>query len=169
MNDSLIDKLESWDGVHVQYLKDIYESQRDHRDFFSHLMELYLAHPQYQKAITWLIKYHHEKGQTVDQEIVSTLYLLSNEVNDWETKLHLLQIMPDIFIPRDAYPQVEAFVRKCLEGSKPFVRAWAYQGLYEIAQYTPELIPELKNLCEYALEEESPSVKARVRKILEKL
>ncbi len=169
MNQILLNKLAEWNGKHTQPLIDVYEGQQDYSAFFKDLIDIYITHSEHQTAITWLFKHHYDAKQTIDQEILNVLYLTCNELTEWEARLHTLQIMPHIFIPREAYPQVETFVRKCLEDPKPFVRAWAYQGFYEITRYTPEYISELKSLCEQALQEEKASVKARVRKIIEKL
>ncbi len=132
MNEQLIEQPASWDGIHVQYLSEFYQAQDDYKLFFSEWVEIYVVYPEHQKAITWLIKHHYKQRQSVAQDILSVLFLMSNEVDSWEARLHLLQIMPYIFIPREVYPQVEAFVRSCLETSRTFVGAWSTRAFTKL-------------------------------------
>ncbi len=57
-------------------------------------------------------------------------------------------------------------MRKCLEDDNKFVRAWAYNGFYELAKQYPEYRTEAGQLFEMALRDEAASVKARVRNVM---
>ena len=46
------------------------------------------------------------------------------------------------------------------------VRAWAYNGFYEISRQYPEYKEETKKLFAMAMKDEAPSVKARIRNIM---
>jgi len=64
---------------------------------------------------------------------------------------------------------LDSFVRKCLKSEVKFVRAWAYQGFFELTKYIPEYKNECQLLCEEAMERESGAIKSRVRKVLKQL
>ncbi len=64
--------------------------------------------------------------------------------------------------------RLEAFLRECLEDRNKFVRAWAYGGFHQLAVEHAEYRGEAVQLFEKALDEEAASVKARVRKVVER-
>ena len=166
---TLQELLEAWDGTHTDYLIQVYLENGESEDFFQALLDLYAGKPDLQVASTWLIKHHYDKGRTLPERLETSLIFTAKELNAWEAKLHLLQLLPKFSLHPNHIPYLEDFVRACLEEEKTFVRAWAYQGFYEVAQHKPELFPELKQLCAQALESEKASVKARVRKIVGKI
>lgn len=161
--------LKEWDGKHIAYLKDIYENYANQASFSPLLMELYTQEPGLQTATTWLIKHHYDNNHVIPSALIDPLLFMAKELVYWEAKLHVLQLLPMLELRPEHIPYLEDFVRRCLTDKKTFVRAWAYQGMYEIAQFRSDFIPELKQLCAEALENERASVKARVRKVLEKL
>ncbi len=64
--------------------------------------------------------------------------------------------------------KIEVFLRQCLTDGNKFVRAWAYNGFYEISVQYPEYKKETKLFFEMAMRDEAPSVKARIRNIMKK-
>ena len=60
------------------------------------------------------------------------------------------------------------FLRNCLVDNNKFVRAWAYNGFYELAVQYPEYEKETKQFFEMAMRDEAPSVKSRIRNIMKK-
>ena len=78
-------------------------------------------------------------------------------------------MLPSLEVSFGSMASVENFVRICLKESNKFVRAWAYNGMYELTKYMPELQPEVLFLCQKAMETESPAVKARVNKVIARL
>ncbi|VAW38819.1 hypothetical protein MNBD_CHLOROFLEXI01-4687, partial [hydrothermal vent metagenome] len=110
-----------------------------------------LETPTLQKGATWLLKKHCEsRGEVEENQTVKT-YTLLPKYEHWETKLHILQIMPYFPIPSSAKNEVVLFLRHCLEQSQKFVRAWSYNGFYELAYQYPEYQDEAKQLFEIAL------------------
>jgi len=63
---------------------------------------------------------------------------------------------------------VEAFLKKCLVDDNKFIRAWAYNGFYELSVQYPEHKDETKQFFEMAMRDEAPSVKSRIRNIMKK-
>ncbi|WP_448250543.1 hypothetical protein [Thalassotalea agariperforans] len=69
----------------------------------------------------------------------------------------------------DAYSRsVYNFLIITLTDQNKFVRAWTYNGLYELSKQHPEYIKEAKQFFEMAMRDEAPSVKARIRNIMKK-
>ncbi len=90
------------------------------------------------------------------------------EIEQWESKLHILQSFPFMPIPHSEKKKVEVFLRKCLVENNKFVRVWAYNGFYELAVQFPEYINETKQFFEMAMRDEAPSIQSRIRNIMKK-
>ena len=165
----LKEALTEWDGVHTEVLKEVYQSHSHHPDFFPLLIQWMWEEPELQIPCTWLIKHHYDNKGHLEVHLIEPLVVPCEELSHWEAQLHLLQLLPHLPLKASYMPQLEGFVRRNLESPRPFLRAWAYQGLYELSELTPSLKPELARLCREALESEKASVKARVRKIVKKL
>jgi hypothetical protein len=71
-------------------------------------------------------------------------------------------------ISKNEIKTVEAFLRVSLTDSNKFIRAWAYNGFYEMAIQYPEYKNETKQFFEMAMRDEAASVKARIRNIIKK-
>lgn len=166
MKTNLIDKLKLWDGIHIEYVTKLYEENMEDRDFFEDLVTVYNNEQDLQKATTWLIKHHYDNRKILPH--ILTEKLLSNclTIENWEAKLHLLQIFPRFKLTETSTPILEKFIRNCLTDQNKFVRAWAYNGFYELTKYIPELKTEVQLICEIAMETESASIKSKVKKIL---
>ena len=81
---------------------------------------------------------------------------------------HILQCLPYLAIPKKDKDKVQRFLRKCLVEDNKFLRAWAYNGFYELAVQYPEHVEETKQFFEMAMRDEAPSVKARIRNMMKK-
>jgi hypothetical protein len=114
-------------------------------------------------AVTWLLKHHLQQGNTITDDAARALYLVLPELLDWESRLHILQMMPMLPVPTDLGGHVEANLRDGITHPNKFVRAWSYSGMYDLAKIRPELTDDVRGLFEMALRDEPPSVSARVR------
>ncbi len=164
---SVESEIGQWDGKYVNDLGAIYERHRHEKSFISEVISL-MKITTLQKGATWLIKLHLEnKNQlTHDQAVKICDQLL--ELRQWESKLHILQCLPFMEIPKSQKGKVEIFLRNCLSDSNKFIRAWAYNGFYELAMQYPEHKKETKQFFEMAMRDEPPSVKSRIRNIMKK-
>jgi hypothetical protein len=169
MNSNLIDKLKSWDGVHIEYLKKLYNSDNTNANFYENLVSICTTEKDLQKVSTWLIKHHYDNGHTLSNSETERLLTSCNTAENWEAKLHLLQLLPHFELTEKSIIIADDFVRNCLTDSNKFVRAWAYNGLYELTKYIPELRTELEFICQRAMEIESAAIKSKVKKILSAL
>ncbi|TNE74131.1 hypothetical protein EP331_02690 [bacterium] len=169
MSEEQILELNEWDGVHTEYLINIYKREASNLPFWTDLVTLCESNIELQKAITWLIKHHYDQKNKLPDELISALLKASNQLEQWESKLHVLQLLPLVSLPAAALSDIEMFVRNNLKSTNTFVKAWAYNGLYELVQHKPELKTEVKELFDVAMKTERASIKARVKKVLLKL
>ncbi len=169
MEDTLKNQLEAWDGIHMNYLEKIYHECLTQNSFFQEIIQLIIDTPDLQTAATWLIKHHYDQKKELENTMLSPLLKASKDFEDWGAQLHILQILPKLILEKEVLPYIEELARKGLASDKKFVRTWAYQGLFEVSKYIPELKEEVLFVCQRAMDIESASVKARVRKILKQI
>lgn len=157
-------EIKSWDGKSSSDILSIYDRHKGHHGFARKIIEL-SQKAEYQTAATWLLKHYLESDQNLAAKEVKKLFKALSTLKSWGSKLHVLQCIPYMSIGRSQKKDVEAFLRLCLSDSNKFVRAWAYNGFYELACQHSEYKEEAKLFLELAMKEEAPSVKARIRNI----
>ena len=160
-------EIENWDGKSAKDIAEIYKQHCHDKAFKSNILML-IANPRTQKGSTWLLKHHLENNIGLDDQELNELYNKLDILEYWESKLHILQSLPFLIIPETHKKTLERFLRACLVENNKFVRAWAYNGFYELATQYPEYTQETKAFFEMAMRDEAPSVKARIRNILKK-
>lgn len=158
-------EIANWDGKSVEALQAIYDCHGLEADFGAALVPL-LKEPDLERGASWLLKLYLEEAGVLTSAELKRVFQSLPDLLEWETKLHLLQSLPYLTISKRDVKQVEAFLRRCLASDNKFVRAWAYNGFYELALQHPQFKAEADQLLEQALEDEAASVKARVRNIL---
>ena len=164
---SIQKEISGWDGKSVTDIEAIYKRYGHQASFSSDLIKCIEQEPQ-QKAVTWLLKRHLENGTKLKTDQVKKIYAALPKVRLWESKLHILQSIPLMPIPESEKKRVEVFLRKCLIDDNKFIRAWAYNGFYELSMQYPEHKEETRQFFEMAMRDEAPSVKARIRNIVKK-
>ncbi len=125
-----------------------------------------LAQEKTEVAGSWLLKHHLEENGTLDKEQTVRLVKLLARIQNWQACLHILQSIRFLTIPTAAKKNVEIFVRQGLSDEAKFVRAWAYDAFYCLAAQHPGYLPEAERLLEQGMEEEAPSIKARIRQLI---
>lgn len=155
----------SWDGTSSDDLVAIYNRYKDDCIFVSQTVKL-LKQDSTQQGALWLLKRYFENGGEIGCEQVAVIYKLLPLINQWQTKLLILQCMRYMKIGINEQKLVENFLRSCLNDNNKFLRAWAYNGFYEISTQFPEYKQETKQFFEMAMRDEVPSVKARIRNIV---
>lgn len=158
-------EIASWDGKSASDIGAIYNRHGDDDTFVLKLIEFSLQ-TDLQKGATWLLKRYLESDRKLTVSETAALFKRLPELEQWEAKLHVLQCIPYMPIQASEKKNVEAFLRRCLVENNKFVRAWAYNGFYEISRQYPEYKKETKKLFEMAMKGEAPSVKARIRNIM---
>ena len=168
MNKELKQALLIWDRKQTEYLANIYHQYKSVDHFLNDLLEICSIREAH-VPVTWIIKYQIDQKEELEDEVINRLLTFIPEFGEWEAKLHVLQILPSITIPPSFTTSLDDFIRECLEDQNKFVRAWAYQGMYELTKLVPAYRDELERRCVQALETESASIKVRVRKVLASL
>ncbi len=160
----LQDDIQAWDKKSKQDILDVYERHSDNPDFVGSLLEL-SKHDDCSEGATWLLKHALENGLELNDQHINVFCGLIELELSWQSKLHILQILPFIIVPAKYEHQMMAFVRQSTEDENKFVRAWAYNGLYELANTYPEYRDGLSVVFDAAEETEPPAVKARIRNV----
>jgi len=161
----LKEKLCQWDGKSADDIGHIYQNECQSTDFVDGII-LLTADKDCQDGATWLLKKHLEQGHMLSQQQQNQLYQQLPELTQWQSRLHLLQSLQYLAIPVAHQQRLELFIRKNLGHDNKFVRAWAYDGFFQLAKQYPEYRNELMEFLNLAMADEAASVKARVRNIL---
>ena len=169
MLEILKDALWGWDERSTAYLLEIHRSFAYQNDFVPSLISICKAEKGLQNQATWLLKHHLENKHPITPGDTRNLIKLAEVLESWVAELHLLQILPFLKLEENDLPYLDPFIKDSIKNSNKFVRAWAYNGLYEMSKILPELREEVRLTCEQALAIEAPSVKARIRKVLQAL
>lgn len=153
------------DASNTEELLNTYEHFRCARRFEARLVDC-LKSPDTERAASWILKHHLEQGFLLDnsqsQQVLHCLMGLSH----WESRLHVLQSLAHINIEREISHDLFQYLKGLLKDSKKFVRAWAYNGIHEVALQFPYYQAETASLLQSVEDTEVASVKARVNKIL---
>jgi len=161
---NLQQEIANWDEKLVEDLEAIYERHSTETGLGAELVPL-LKDPSVQQGASWILKRHLEQGCVLKAAELRSFFQTLPVLEDWQTKLHLLQSLPFLTIEKQRLKYLEPFLRACLDEKNKFVRAWAYNGFYELALQHPKYQTEVDQLLEQAMQDEAASVKARVRNI----
>ena len=165
---SLEQDIRNWDGKSSSDIDDVYHRYANEDGFVVTIIQLSKCEVL-QKGATWLLKRYVENGQKeIETAELTKIFKQLLKLRRWEAKLHLLQCLPFMRIAGTEKKLVESFLRACLTDNNKFVRAWAYNGFYELASQYPEYKNEEKQIFDMALRCEAPSVTAGIRNILKK-
>ena len=157
--------LRRWGDRSSEDLNELYALVADQAEFENRLIDSLNGDEEIHRIATWLIKHHLEQKHAFTSDQMSQVFDQLSHLKNWEAKLHVLQCLPHVDVPSNHKETVEDFIRSCLSEINKFVRAWAYNGFYELACQYPEMQAEAEALFEAASEDEAASVKARVRNI----
>ena len=162
---SIEQALALWDGKSADDIRVIYASYFEQAGFTDAIVNLTNSE-SHQKGSTWILKAWLENGNRLESRHVKKIYNLLDELHHWEAKLHILQSIPFMPIENSDKKQIDRFLRITLIDNNKFVRAWSYNGFYELARQYPEYASEAKQFFETAMRDEAPSIKARIRNIM---
>ncbi len=157
----------AWDGKSADALRRMYDHYSSTSSFVAEILDLSKQQPL-QEGTTWLLKRHLEKMGCLEPSEVKEVFQLFPTLMGWEAKLHVLQCIPYMPIPKNQKKKVETFLKACVVSDAKFVRAWAYNGFYELAVQHSEYQEEAQKLLEIGMRDEAASVKARIRSIMKK-
>jgi hypothetical protein len=161
----LAERFEAWDGKDVAFLAEVYDLYAGRDDFHAQVLAALDAEERAQTGATWMLKRGLEEGRTLTRADAARFLARLEALIPWEAQLHALQCLPFVPVPARSRTAVERFVRAALESETRFVRAWAFTGLFELANTFAELRPEAERLMDAALEAGPASVSARIRNL----
>ncbi len=163
----LKDFLANWRSLTAKEMAAVYDEFSVNPRFVASLTGCMTSN-ELQVGATWLLKHALESGCSMTPAQRRNFTLSLKALEDWEARLHALQCFPLDAIDWKQRRAVEAFVRNNLKDSAKFVRAWAYNGFYELALRFPEYREEALLVLEEGAREEAASVRARIRNVLKK-
>lgn len=161
---SIQQEITNWDGKSVDDLQAVFDCYSQDAGFGAELVQL-LKESSLQLGASWLLKRFLETGHKLSTGDLKLVYNSLSDLEEWGAELHLLQCLPYLKIGKSQVKKLESFLRGCVASQNKFVRAWAYNGFYELALQHPRFKAEVDLMLEQALEDEAASVKARIRNI----
>ncbi len=164
--DELQGYLERFDGKHTEPLEQLIQQVPCSSQRIGELLELAATQePRMQTAATWLLKRWIEQGSELNNQqsrrLLRQLLLFSH----WEPRLHVLQVLSGIRLTASEAERLQPQLVQWINEQNKLVRAWAYHGLYVLADQFPDLRPDVANLLRDSQRDSAASVKARVRKL----
>ena len=157
--------IEQWDGKCKNVIAKIFQEFASTESFSQQLIEL-ISETRYEQGASWLLKAWCEQNGKLSAQQSQLLVGRLPFIEHWQCKLHILQIFEYLVFAEADERIPYAFVRRCLQDTNKFVRAWAYHGFFFLAVQFSSYQPEVMECLEMALNDEPPSVKARVRRLL---
>lgn len=154
-----------WDGKSTDALKQLAFRFKGSDDLARTLIT-FMGEPALQAGASWLLKNHLEGGGRLDRKLCGMIVGLLPRLRHWEADLHVLQCASHLEIVQEDRPGFEQFLKRCIESENKFVRAWAYNGYYELSLQHPDCRDFVGPLLQKGLESEAASVKARIRNII---
>ncbi len=160
-------EIAAWDGKSADDIAEVFQSHKDDPGFIDVLIKL-LGVSACQKGATWLLKAGLNEANKLNSRQVTEIFSSLDSLQHWESKLHVLQSLPSLAISGREKRRVEAFLRSTLTDKNKFVRAWSYNGFYELSRQHPEYQQETEQMFAMAMRDEAASVKARIRNLMKK-
>lgn len=114
---------------------------------------------------TWLLKSALEKGRTLSVPQVQRLCGQLTSLTAWDAQLHICQCLANITVPADCGDALAEWLIPLLGHKRPFVRAWALDGLYRLSAQHQEHREAFDDAIADAEQDSAASVRARARNL----
>lgn len=161
---SIEHEISAWDGKSAAEIQTVFDRYHMESHFADTIVRLSCARA-HEKGATWLLKAWLEAGNMLDETQIATIYGSLHQLEHWSAKLRVLQSIPFLPIADTSKKSVYNFLQTTIADSNKFVRAWSYSGFYELSTQHPEYLVESQQYLEKAMQDEAPSVKARIRNV----
>ena len=160
------EELESFDGKHTDVLERILSRHRPTNSLIEALVLLVAdQEPNIQAGATWLLKRLADNHVQFKKAHLIALFGSLSELTHWLSKLHVCQMLPYLMIPKESESSLIWFLERNLYDENKFLRAWSYNGFYELARQHNEYIDYAIEQLERGETDKAASVKARIRNI----
>lgn len=157
--------IKAFDGKDTGPLEEVADNLSPSTQKIAGLIKNLQASDLVSQGASWILKRWWEKGWKFSEQESTELIEALLQAQDWQLRLHLLQILPGLVVAKSQHRELYYHLRHSLEEKNKFVRAWTYNGLAELAKQYPQYRDEVVKLLELALKDEAASVKARIRNI----
>jgi len=167
---NLIDELGKFNGKHTAPLNKIAQQILHRKGSVSELITCAQSDDiKIQSAATWLLKNLNEQGHLFSEvQTVDLINVLSN-LNHWDAKLHVLQILPSLTIPSRQFDLLQRNLKDNIRSENKLLRAWSYNGLAVLADQHSSLRTEVNGILSGAQNDQAASVRSRIRQISKSL
>lgn len=159
-------RIEEFDGRRMAPLERILEEGAPSRTTLGEAVSL-AADPdvRIRTGATWLLKNWTENGVEMAPGQIKALLATLPDLINWEARLHLCQMLPHIRIPKSSIGTVVWFLETCQFDENKYLRAWAYNGFYELSRQYPAYNDYVRRILDEGEAEKSAAVRARIRNI----
>jgi len=165
---SILTALADYDGTRKEPLETILRTEEPTPALLGELVELSAAEDANVGAgATWLLRAWLESGVPIPADAVSSLAERLPEIGAQWARLHVCQSVRSLDIGPAEAPLFAAFLQDCRASDRPFLRAWATDGLYHLSRGHPAFQDSATAALEAALIDPAASVRARARRILD--
>jgi len=167
---NLIDELGKFDGKRTAPLDKVAQQILHRKGIVNELIAFAQSNDiKIQSAATWLLKNLNEQSHLFSEvQTVNLIGLLSN-LNNWDAKLHVLQILPSLTIPSQQFDPLQRNLKENTRSENKLLRAWSFNGLAVLADQHSSLRTEVNGILSSAQNDEAASVRARIRQISKSL
>jgi hypothetical protein len=158
--------LQHFDGKHVDSLLGVAETLPLDGSSIDQLISLAeRSDPPTQIAATWLLKHFQSRNISFTPAQVTRLVEQLSSSGPWESRLHLVQMLPKLAIPVACTEQLFQWLVAALSERNKFIRAWVFTALHSLGSQHRDYAPEVNPLLDQALRDEAASVRARLRQL----
>ena len=165
---SLLYDLAQFDGKSTAVLQDIFQAHNPPSDGALDVLVDVLgdddAHMQI--GASWLLRAYLADGFRLTDTQVGRLASNLPGMHDGFGRLHICQAIRDLSVPSNQADVFADFMRASAASKNTFLRAWAPDGFFRLAEQHDRFMDEAKVMVVAALSDPAPSVRARARKTL---
>lgn len=156
--------LEAFDGKEVSPLKLAISSLK----FGSESVDALLSfieneEEKLQVGASWILLNHPETCRWIGEEQKNRILDILSWDTPWQVSLHLLRLYPSLPLSKADCLEYFPVLERMLEHKRPFVRAWAYNALYLVAESEASVRDAVAEKLSDGLRNEKGSVSARIR------
>lgn len=119
-----------------------------------------------QAGASWLLREILARGCALGDAQFDRLAGSLEHIDDGFGRLHLCQALRHLRVSERHAESFAVFLRECLSSDNTFLRAWAPDGLFRLAEQHERFLGEATAAVEAALSDPAASVRARARRTL---
>lgn len=168
-HDALLKDLAEFDGKALSLLGELKARHGHDPKFIPTLIDLMVdTNELVASGTTWLVKNMLETGEQLANKDANAFVQAMPKLKGWQAHLHASQSLQ--YLPKEALkdPTLGSWLTGLCQSERPFLRAWATDGLVRVCLANPhcnELLEQATKAIAAALNDDAGSVRARARKL----